>query len=164
MLLCLLLAPLPVLAQFKCTMPNGVVVVSRLSPCPADAVKSVGPDGAVTYGKPHEYKPPPPSKPFVAEARPPEKPRERDIVSEAHGICLLLKSLGATTCDVNVNVFTASFIDATVATTPRDAQKSCEEVSKFTHQPDSPFIGRGWQLKIFSPLGSGTRPIAVCAL
>ena len=73
-LLCILLTPLPVLAQYKCTMPNGAVVVSRLSPCPSDAVKSIGPDGAVTYGKPNEYKPPPPKPPVVAGERPPVLP------------------------------------------------------------------------------------------
>lgn len=57
MLLCLLILPLSALAEYKCTMPNGVVVVSKLSPCPSDAVKSVAPGGIVTYGKPPESKP-----------------------------------------------------------------------------------------------------------
>jgi len=148
-------------------MPNGVVVVKRLSACPSDAVKSEALTGTDALSRPPEYKFSPP-KSYVAEPKPmekkTEKAAERDIISDAHGICALLKAVGATTCDVKVNVFSASFIDATAATTPSDAQAVCKKVTELTRQKDSPFIGQGWQLKIFSPLGAGTRPMAVCQL
>jgi hypothetical protein len=85
-------------------------------------------------------------------------------VNEAYGLCALLKAVGATTCTVEVNVFSASYIDATLPTTPRDAQGVCKHAQTMTRKSGSPFIGRGWQLKLFSPLGSGTRPMAQCTL
>lgn len=184
-LLCvLLLLPVGVLAQFKCTMPSGIVIFNRLSTCPPDAVKSEPLDRVPDSVQPQfkgEYREPPPpgpNRPAIpwpaqaapAQARPspppvtPAKSVERDIISEAYAICALLKVGGATTCEVDVNVFAASVIDATVATTPNDAQKSCLVIANMTRQPGSPFVGRGWQLKLFSPLGAGTRPMAQCAL
>jgi hypothetical protein len=174
LLLCLsLLVPGVVLAQFKCTMPSGVVIFNRLSPCPADAVKAEPlervPDSVQPQFK-GEYRAPaplPPAPRAIASPRPsvaPEKPKERDIVSEAYGVCGLLKAVGATTCTVEVNVFSASYIDATLPTTPRDAQGVCQQILVMSRAPGSPFIGRGWQLKLFSPLGSGTRPMAQCTL
>lgn len=168
MLLCLLLLPLPCLAQYQCTMPNGVVIVSKLSPCPVDAVKSVAPNGTITYGKPRIDKPGPVWPPVVVRpaetTNPVNRPGARELVTEAYGICALLKVAGVTTCDVKVNVFSGSFIDATAATTPTDAQAACNKIAQLTHQGDSPFVGQGWLLKIFSPLGAGTRPIAQCEL
>ena len=174
LLLCLsLLVPGAVLAQFKCTMPSGVVIFNRLSPCPADAVRAEPlervPDAVQPQFK-GEYRAPvplPPAPRAIAAPRPsaaPEKPKERDIVNEAYGVCALLKVVGATTCEVEVNVFSASYIDATLPTTPGDAQGVCKHVLTMTRAPGSPFIGRGWQLKLFSPLGSGTRPMAQCTL
>lgn len=171
----------PAAAQFTCTMPNGVVVVSKLSPCPADAVKAVASDGTVIFDRPQTKKPrtPPPvsvpltqqqlrfqePKATTAPTQPAAaKPTDRNIVDEAYAICVLLKTVGATTCDVNVKVLSQSNIDATLATTPQDATGVCQKVAELTHQRDSPFIGRGWELKIFSPLGSGTRPMASCRL
>jgi hypothetical protein len=172
-LLCLaLLAPAAAPAQFKCTMPSGVVTFNRLSPCPADAVKAEPlervPDAVQPQFK-GEYRasaPLPPAPRAQAAPRPtaPAQPKERDIVSEAYGVCGLLKAVGATTCTVEVNVFSASYIDATLPTTPRDAQGVCRKILVMSRAPGSPFIGRGWQLKLFSPLGSGTRPMAQCTL
>jgi len=164
-LLCLaLLAPAAALAQFKCTMPSGVVTFNRLSPCPADAVKSEPlervPDAVQPQFK-GEYRAPAPMPPRPAA---PPKPKERDIVEDAQVLCSLLRGVGATTCKVEVNVFSASYIDATLPTTPRDAQGVCKAMTKFTAQAGSPFIGRGWQLKLYSPLGAGTRPMAQCTL
>lgn len=180
LLLCLpLLAPAATLAQFKCTMPSGVVIFHRLSNCPADAVKveplervpdSVQPQFKGEYRAPPQPTPARPSLPWPAAAKPTRppvaavKPKERDIIDEAYGVCTLLKIVGATTCTVEVNVFSASYIDATLPTTPMDAQGVCRHMLTMTRAPGSPFIGRGWQLKLFSPMGSGTRPMAQCTL
>ena len=85
-------------------------------------------------------------------------------MNEAYALCVLLRVAGATTCNVEVNVFSASYIDATLPTTPRDAQGVCKNAQTLTRKYGSPFIGRGWQLKLFSPLGAGTRPMAQCTL
>lgn len=176
-LLCIsLLFPVAALAQFKCTMPSGVVIFNRLSVCPSDAVKSEPLDRVPDSVQPQfkgEYREQPPREPtrpglpWPAQAKPaapPAKPAEREIIAEANGICALLKTGGATTCEIDVNIFSASVIDATVATTPADAQKACLVIANMTRQTGSPFVGRGWQLKLFSPLGAGTRPIAQCTL
>lgn len=171
--LCLpLLLPLAADAQVKCTMPNGVVATFNLSDkCPAGAVKSEKGDPE-TVMKPNfkgEYREPEPLRmptkvvPPPARDAPPPPKKERDIIQEANAICVLLKANGATTCDVNVNIFSASFIDATVPTTPQHARMVCLHVANETREPGSPFVGRGWQLKIFSPFGNN-RPIAVCTL
>ena len=167
------LAPAATLAQFKCTMPSGVVIFNRLSPCPADAVKTeplervpdaVQPQFKGEYRAPATLPPAPRAMVVPRPPTPPEKPKERDIMSEAYGVCALLKTVGATTCEVEVNVFSASYIDATLPTTPGDAQGVCKQILVMTRAAGSPFIGRGWQLKLFSPLGSGTRPMAQCTL
>ena len=150
-------------------MPNGVVSTFNLADqCPIGAIKSEK-NGVIT-----EHAQPKPKSAYRESAslefmQDPKKPpieapkKERDIVSEAYAICVLLKLSGATTCDVNVNVFSASFIDATIPTDPKDARMTCLLVANQTRQPDSPFVGRGWQLKIFSPFGKD-RPIAACTL
>lgn len=166
---CVLLAlPLASVAQVKCTMPNGVVATFNLSDkCPTGAIKQEkgNPDEVIQPTFKGEYREPTPlpprSQPAPRVAPPPKK--ERDIVEEAYGICKLLKMSGATTCDVNVNIFSASFIDATIPTTPKDARMTCLLVANQTRKPGSPFVGRGWQLKIFSPYGQN-RPIATCTL
>jgi hypothetical protein len=174
LLLCLsLLVPGVVLAQFKCTMPSGVVIFNRLSPCPADAVKTEPlervPDAVQPQFK-GEYRAPVPLSPAPrAQVMPPPtapvgKSTEPDIINHAYALCTLLRVVGATTCTVEVNVFSASYIDATLPTTPRDAQGVCKHAQTMTRKSGSPFIGRGWQLKLFSPLGSGTRPMAQCTL
>lgn len=181
MLFCLLLMPLSCLAQFKCTMPNGAVIFNRLSTCPKDAIKAetldrvpdnVQPQFKGAYREPVPLPPAGPAidmptsrpAPSIAIPAPASPAATRNIVDDAYGICALLKAVGATTCKVEVNVFSASFIDATLPTTPNDAQKVCNMTATLTHKPDSPFIGRGWQLKLFSPIGSGTRPMAQCTL
>ena len=163
LILCLLLIPFTALAQNKCTMPDGSIVKTNWD-CPSAALKTEGPDGKITHHKPIEVKPPRPAPLVAAPAIPANKPPEGNVFEDAQVICVMLRAIGATTCDVNINVFSASYIDATVATTARDAQGVCKKMAEFTHKPDSTFMGRGWQLKLFSPLGSGTRPIAQCAL
>lgn len=152
-----------------CTMPNGVTISQRTGDCPRDAVRVVTLEGKVirTEALPPKW---PASRP-VQQPRPAAKPsapaaaKERDIAQEAYTICTMLKAIGATTCEVKVNVFSSSFIEATLPTTPRDAKGVCQKMVEITRQrPGSPFIGRGWELRMFSPLGSGTRPMAVCTL
>ncbi len=169
LVLCLSFAiPLIVGAEVKCTMPNGVISIFKLSDqCPNGAVKSEK-NGIVENVYPKfkgVYREPTPLPPRAESKAPPKEPpkKERDIVNEAYAICVLLKVSGATTCDVNVNVFSASVIDATIPTTPQNAQMTCLTIASETRQPNSPFVGRGWQLKIFSPYGNN-RPIAVCSL
>lgn len=160
LVLCLLLVPFAALAQNKCTMPDGSIIKTHFE-CPNAALKTEGPDGKITHHKPVEIKPPRAAPPPAAPAA--NQPA-RDIIDESHAICSRLKIAGATACEVKVNVFSESYIDATVATSPADAQRSCLIIANGTRQPGSPFNGRGWQLKLFSPLGSGTRPIAQCTL
>ena len=166
-------------AQYRCTMPNGAVIYSRLSPCPSDATLAEQIDRVPDVIPPQPARPTkpalPPDPPViitpaapVAQPKPAGKPtqpaKERDIIGESNGICALLRAAGATTCDVNVNVFSPSYIDATLPASPNDARMMCLTIANITRQPGSPFVGRGWRLKLFSPLGSGTRPIAECTL
>ena len=153
-----------------CTMPNGVTITQRTGECPRDARRVTTLAGQVVRDQPlpalPSQAPPPRQKSTPGQAqRKTEAPKEREIVNEAYGVCALLKAVGATSCEVNVNVFSASFIDATVPTTPADARGACQQIVKMTRQqPGSPFMGRGWELRLFSPMGSGARPIAVCVL
>ena len=170
--LAVMAAPLGAWAQgVLCTMPSGIVIRLSMSACPRDALKSEPDDGRVLptrqapVAQPQAQYPEviaiPKAKPVVAPA---PAAKERDIVEESYAICALLKLAGATTCKVNVNIFSASYLDATIATSPRDAEMTCLTVANKTRQPGSPFIGRGWELRIFSPMGNGTRPMAVCRL
>lgn len=149
-----LLLSVSALAQYKCTRPSGVVIFYRLSACPADALQSVSigqvpdsvrPEFEGTYREPPASEP---ARPAQARPAPPQAattiPVERDIVKEANAICALLKIGGATACEIDVNIFVANVIDATVATTPHDAQKSHLIIANMTRQPGSPFVGRGW--------------------
>lgn len=173
-LLCLpLLLPVAALAQFKCTMPSGVVIFSHLSACPADAVKSEPieqvPDSVQPQFKGVYREPPPvPARPPAPLPAPPPVPArpavERNVATEAQQICARLMAGGATSCEIDLNIFSPSVIDVTWPTTPREAQMICLTVANMTRQPGSPFVGRGWQLKLFSPIGSGTRPMAQCTL
>ena len=88
---------------------------------------------------------------------------ERNIVEDAYTMCAVLRSGGATTCDVKTSVWSGSFIDATVAVSPQQAAAICRQVALLTGKAGSPFIGAAWDLKLFSPLGSD-RPMAVCKL
>lgn len=85
----------------------------------------------------------------------------KNIGDVAADLCVLLRSAGATTCDVNFNVLSASYIDATMPISPAQASLVCAQVAQLTRVPNRPFTG--WSLKLFSPLGQ-SRPMAVCAL
>lgn len=174
----IILLPMSAVAQYRCTMPSGSVIYSHLSPCPKDATLAEKIDRVPDVIPTQPARPrPAPEKPAIAPPvvvqTPPPKPpapapipqaAPREIVTEAYGICALLRMAGATTCEVNVNVFSPSYIDATLPTNPRDAMMTCLTVANQTRQPGSPFVGRGWRLKLFSPMGSGARPMAECIL
>ena len=158
-----------------CTMPNGVTIEKRIGDCPDDAVRVVTAEGKLIRNKalpstksPARLSEPAKATPVQAppaKAAAPSSAKERDIVQEAHAICTVLKTIGATTCEVNVNIFSSSSIEATLPTTPRDAKGTCHKMVEITRQrPGSPFIGRGWELRMFSPFGNGNRPMAVCTL
>lgn len=155
----------PVQAEWACTMPNGVVIHSKLSGCPKDATQARW----LGQGQPPEQPPQPAAQRPTAAPKPaPQptapKPAAPDLIDMANTVCQRLRAGGATSCEINVNVFSPSYIDATLATDPKDAQNVCLVVANWTRQPGSPFGGRGWQLKLFSPMGSGTRPMAQCTL
>jgi len=172
-------APCAALAGWSCTMPNGAVVFRQLSPCPADAIHAEPSDSAkpnpvtrfkhppaeaLTIGPALPAPAPPFARPIATPAPPAAPAKERDLINEANAICVLLKIKGASTCHIDVNLFSPSLIDATLAATARQAQWVCLGIANKTRQPGSPFVGRGWQLNLFSPYGSGTRPLASCRL
>ena len=157
----------PVMADWACTMPNGVVIYKKISTCPADAthaqqITAAPTDVQAQFKGTYPATAPQPTKPARVAAPKAEQPK--DIIELAYLICQRMRTGGATSCDVKVNVFSPSYIDATLATDPKDAQRACLVVANWTRQPGSPFIGQGWTLKIYSPLGAGTRPIANCNL
>ena len=167
----IILLPMPAVAQYRCTMPSGAVIYSRLSPCPKDATLSERVDHVPEAIPAQAARPKTtPAAPLVITPDPrpitaaPKKADPGDILAQANAICSVLRAIGATTCEVNVNIFSPSYIDATVPTTPNDARMACLNIASITRQPGSPFIGRSWRLKLFSPMGSGTRPIAECNL
>lgn len=132
-------------------MPSGVIIYSRLSPCPTDAIKAEPVDklpDAVQADVKGQYQAPLPARQVMQQ--PAQKPAVkvtpwRDIVTEANAICVVLKAVSATTCELDVNVFSATVIDATLPTTPDDAKRVCLGIANRTRQPGSPFIGRGWR-------------------
>ena len=160
----------PAMADWACTMPNGVVIYKKISTCPADATHAqqitAAPTDVQAQFKGTYPAPRPPMPTKATTQRPPEQQAEqpKNIVDLAYLICQRMRTGGATSCDVKVNVFSPSYIDATLATDPKDAQRACLVIANWTRQPNSPFIGQGWTLKIYSPLGAGTRPMANCSL
>ncbi|ABM37574.1 hypothetical protein [Polaromonas naphthalenivorans] len=155
-------------AQVKCTMPNGVVITQQLSSsCPVGAIKGQTLDGkpvALLVPPAKEITPtvsrapPPAAKPV--QASPPPKDRSYEY---AKAICTLLEGAGATTCDVNSNIFSTSTIEATLATSPRDAAQSCRFIASTMRSKTDAFQSKNWKILIFSPF-SGNRPIAACEL
>ena len=168
------LAPSAWAAGQLCTMPNGVIIRMSTANCPRDAVKVVPDDGRELPANQVPIRRPEPErlKVTVTPVAPPPRPRpsppaadkKRDLADEASEICVRLRSAGATTCKLNFNFFSASFIDATVATSPQNARMICLAVADKTRTPGSPFAGHSWELRLFSPLGNGTRPMAACRL
>lgn len=171
-------------ARWECTMPNGRTVQREFGPCPQDAIekRQTAPDPDTERPFVHIPKPVEPAKPQEspraerprpAPKEPPKKPPEEDqaaaIVDQAHGICAILRNIGATTCKVDVNIFSDSTIDATLNFAPADAQLACLTVAEKTRLPGTTFTyyrnkGSYWWLKFYHPLGSGNRPMANCRL
>lgn len=157
-------------AQVRCTMPNGRVIEQQLSDqCPQGAVKS-----ETFEGKPAPIVTTPIQRPVSpqplapATVQKPSSPKRESTsaVELAYGLCGLLKQTGAaTSCEVDVNVFSLSFIDATVLDSPRSARQACLKFSEsFRSGGSAPFReGAGWEMRLFSPY-SGNRPIASCRL
>lgn len=166
----LFVLPPVAMAQVRCTMPNGKVITQQLSAsCPQGAVK-----GETMDGRPIELpriappvapvKPPAPVAAAVPAPRPAAPPVAQPTTYDyAQVICKILESAGATTCEIKSNVFTESTIEATLATSPRDASASCNLVTSTVRSKTDVFKSASWKLLIFSPF-SGNRPIAACRI
>lgn len=156
----------PVQAQLQCTMPNGVTITRQMGDCPADAVKIVGPDGKQVPLKAKPQAAARPATPAVATPAPAQAAtRPADLSASDYGllICKALEQSGATTCDVNSNVFSTSTIEATLATSPQSATLTCNELAAIMREKTRAFESKDWKILIFSPF-SGNRPIAACKL
>lgn len=165
-LLILSLAPIITTAQVKCTMPNGVVITQKLSTsCPVGAIKGQTLDGKpVALSAPQAKAAQPTAIPAPTTTTQTARPPPTDHSYEyAKVICSILESAGATTCEVNSNIFSTSTIEATLATSPTDAAQSCRLIAATTRGKTTAFQGKNWKLLIFSPF-SGNRPIAACEL
>lgn len=159
---------LAAIAQVTCTMPNGVVITQKLSSsCPVGAVK-----GQTLDGKPVALSVPPPKEippaasrvplPVAKPVQAPPPPTDQSY-EYAKSICTLLEGAGATTCEVNSNIFSTSTIEATLATSPTDAAQSCRYIAATMRAKTNAFQSKNWKILIFSPF-SGNRPIATCEL
>lgn len=152
--------------QVRCTMPNGTVIEQKLAKsCPQGAVK-----GETFDGKPIALKPPAqqltPPNTATSKQQPVANPKPvATDYDDARAICyLLLSSNSATSCDVDSSVFSTSVIDATVPGGILAANSICQEIKTAFRREKRPIIGKGWELRMFSPLGSGNRPMARCVL
>lgn len=156
-------------AQVKCTMPNGVTITQQLGNCPNGAVRAQTADGkpiALPASKPKA----PPVAPATQTAPQPRplaqaqsKPEEPTDFEYAKLICLAFEQVGATTCDVESNVFSDSTIQTTLAMSPSSAAYTCKDVAATMRAKTRAFEGKNWKIQIFSPF-SGNRPIASCKL
>lgn len=90
---------------------------------------------------------------------PPKKLADTDKVFAQ--VCASLRFSGAVSCDLHSKLWSRSYIDATFPGSFLAAGAACERAAQLARAPDRAFPG--WQLKLFSPLGSD-RPIAVCDL
>lgn len=152
----------PAQAQLQCTMPNGVTITRQFGDCPRDSVKIVGPDGKLVQS---QQRPQVAPKPAVqaAAAPAPTPAADPSAYDYARLICKALEQSGATTCDVNSNVFSTSTIEATLATSPSSASLTCNELAAIMRSKTRAFEAKEWKILIFSPF-SGNRPIAACKL
>lgn len=163
-----MLSPLSTAAQVRCKMPNGVVIEQKLAQsCPAGAsqVDSNGVQIAPAVrpqavGAAPVQKVTPSTRPVTPSA---VQPAEPSAYEYAGLICKALEQSGATTCDVNSNVLSASTVEATLATTPSNAVLTCNELAAIMRSKTKAFEAKEWKILIFSPF-SGNRPIASCRL
>lgn len=158
-------------ARWECTMPNGRTVQREFGTCPEDAIEKRQTAPEPDTERPFVYIPKPiePAKPEELPRKKPTQDRASSVVSQARGICAILRYYGATTCEVDINLLADSTIDATLSLMPTDAQALCLTVAEKTRLPSTVFTyyrnkGAYWWLKLHSSLGNGNRPIANCRL
>ena len=162
-------------AQVRCTMPNGRVIEQQLSAvCPVGAVSGETFDGRPVEvqkkpePKPKPVKAPPPAPQAVAPKPPPPAPVQhaQTEFDQAYLLCAVLRSTGATTCEVNTSMFQTHVIDITLSAWPGQAVRVCDEVKLAvrSHFQEIRRSSRGWELKIYHPMGDGSRPMAVCRI
>lgn len=159
-------------AQVRCTMPNGVVITQQLGNCPQGATKAQAADGTpIALPPPPKPAVPPqkaaPPKPAAAAPAPAQAPVPAQAQPGAYDyarlICKAFEQSGATTCEINSNIFSDSTIEATLATTPASAAATCKDVAASMRAKTKAFQEKNWRILIFSPF-SGNRPIANCKL
>ncbi len=157
-------------AQVRCTMPNGVVITQQLGNCPQGATKAQAADGTPIALPP----PPKPAAPAPKVAAPkPAAPTPAPAPAPAQAqpgaydyarlICKAFEQSGATTCEINSNIFSDSTIETTLATTPASAAVTCKDVAASMRAKTKVFQEKNWRILIFSPF-SVNRPIANCKL
>lgn len=159
-------------AQVRCTMPNGVVITQQLGNCPQGATKAQAADGTpIALPPPPKPAVPPqkaaPPKPAAAAPAPAQAPVPAQAQPGAYDyarlICKAFEQSGATTCEINSNIFSDSTIETTLATTPASAAVTCKDVAASIRAKTKVFQEKNWRILIFSPF-SGNRPIANCKL
>ena len=158
----------PAKGQVRCTMPNGTVIEQKLaSTCPRGAVSGITPDGKPVALLPPVTRDAQKPQPSPAERAPPTATRAQPTeYDDARAICaILLSTNAATTCEVDANVFSRSVIDATVTGGMLQASSLCQQIKTTFKENRRPISGSGnWELRMFSPFGSGDRPMARCVL
>jgi len=95
----------------------------------------------------------------AAEKTPTQKMPDTQQVFDQ--VCARLRLAGATSCDLHVNLWSNSYVDATFPGSLSAARVACATAAQAARTPERPLLG--WQIKMFSPLGSD-RPITVCTL
>lgn len=161
-------------AQVRCTMPNGVVITQQLGNCPQGATKAQAADGTpIALPPPPKPAAPAPKvaapKPAAATPAPAASPAPAPTQAQpgaydyARLICKAFEQSGATTCEINSNIFSDSTIETTLATTPASAAVTCKDVAASMRAKTKAFQEKNWRILIFSPF-SGNRPIANCKL
>ena len=155
-------------AQVRCTMPNGVVITQQLGNCPQGATKAQAADGTpIALPPPPKSAAPAPKastpKPVAATPAPAPTQAQPGAYDYARLICKAFEQSGATTCEINSNIFSDSTIETTLATTPASAAVTCKDVAASMRAKTKVFQEKNWRILIFSPF-SGNRPIANCKL
>ena len=168
-------------AAWECKMPNGLTVYRQLSECPVDAVEKK----SIEQMPERLPSKPPPSKSSIkatselvftpipgtritatdaakaptsaATPTPKAQPTEIDY---AVAVCVKLKLLGATQCDTDYNIFSASKVTATVPANSQTAQLVCLGIANETKTQR--LFHSHWILELNNPYS--VRPIASCRL
>lgn len=159
--------PAPAGAQLLCTMPNGVTITKNLGDCPTDATMVRKQNGEIV----RDSTPRPSSQPGRAagnhakpQPAPTPAPQQQPSAYEmAQLACTAFRQAGASECTVDSSVFSTSYINTTIATSPYLAAYTCKDVAATMRQATSAFRGAAWEIRIYHPF-SGQRPIASCQL